>query len=154
MPTGCSYLAGPLGLHLTHDVCQVETTVRVLPGSLANHLDGLNVGHRRSAQEGDQLGDRGNTEDLDPLDQTRVARLAYRHNHPREASLLSCQRRRQNAAYWSHTTIQPELTEQDCAAELPGSKDPLSGEHRSDDGEVEQQSKTDLKRPDPGMGLS
>ena len=50
-------------------------------------------------------------------------------------------------AYWAHTAIQPELTEQDCAAELVGSKDPLSGEHRSDDGEVKLQAKTRLNRP-------
>ena len=36
VPTGCGYLAGPLGLHLAHDVCQIETTVRVLAGSLAD----------------------------------------------------------------------------------------------------------------------
>jgi hypothetical protein len=57
VPTGCGYLAGPFGLYLAHDVCQVETTVRVLAGSLADHFDGLDVGHRRPAQEGDQLAD-------------------------------------------------------------------------------------------------
>jgi hypothetical protein len=37
-----------------------------LPAPLADHVDGLNGRHRNALQERDQLGDRGNTKDLDP----------------------------------------------------------------------------------------
>ena len=41
--------AGPLGFDLTHDVCQVETTVRVLAGPLADHFeDALNRRYRNA----------------------------------------------------------------------------------------------------------
>jgi hypothetical protein len=42
------YFAVPLGFDLTHDVCQVQTTVRVLAGPLADHFDGLNGRHRNA----------------------------------------------------------------------------------------------------------
>ena len=42
LPTGCGYLAGPIGLDLTYDVRQVETTARALADRLADHVDGLN----------------------------------------------------------------------------------------------------------------
>lgn len=44
--------------------------------------DGRNRRHRNSAQEGDQLGDRGDPEDLDPFDQLRLSRLAAAARSP------------------------------------------------------------------------
>jgi hypothetical protein len=109
--TGGGDLAGPLGLDLTHDICQIETTVRMLAGRLTDHVDGLNFRHWIAPQEGDQLGDRANTKDLDPLDQFGLTGLAQRNDHPREARLLSRQRGGQNAAYGAKATIQPEFTQ-------------------------------------------
>jgi hypothetical protein len=57
MPTRRGYFAGPLGLDLTDDICQVKTMVRMLPGRLAYYLDGVNQRHRKPAQKRDQLGD-------------------------------------------------------------------------------------------------
>ena len=91
MPAGSGYLAGPLGLDLTDHVCQVETTLGVLAGRVAHHLDRVDQRHRLAPQEGDQLGDRGNTEDLDAFDEFRLSGLAQRHDHPREARLLGRQ---------------------------------------------------------------
>ena len=48
VPTRCGYLAGPLCLDLTYDICQVETTVRVLAGRLTDYIDGLNNRHRNA----------------------------------------------------------------------------------------------------------
>jgi hypothetical protein len=110
--TGGGDLAGPLGLDLTHDICQVETTVRMLAGRLTDHVDGLNIRHWNAPQEGDQLGDRANTKDLDPLDQFRLTGLAQRNDHPRETRLLSRQRGGQDAAYGAEATVQPEFTQQ------------------------------------------
>ena len=66
MPSASSHLAGPLGLHLTDHVCQVQTTHGVLTGSIAYHLDRIHLRHRFAAQESDQLSDRGDTEHVDP----------------------------------------------------------------------------------------
>jgi len=116
VPTGCGYFTGPLGFNLTHDISQVETTVRVLAGPLADHFDGLNGRHRVVLQQSDQLGDRGNTKDLDPFDQLGLSGLAQRDHYPREAGLLSRQRGGQDAAHGPKATIQPEFTQQNCSA--------------------------------------
>jgi hypothetical protein len=57
MPTRRGYFAGPLGLDLTDDICQVKTMVRVGPGPITYYLDGVNRRHRNPAQKSDQLGD-------------------------------------------------------------------------------------------------
>jgi hypothetical protein len=44
MPAGSGYLAGPLGLHLTDHVCQVETALSVLAGQVAHHFDRIPLG--------------------------------------------------------------------------------------------------------------
>jgi hypothetical protein len=62
---GCGYFASPLGLNLTNHICQVETTVRVPTSTLIDGFNGVHQRQRDALQEGDQLGDRGNTEDLD-----------------------------------------------------------------------------------------
>ena len=82
MPAGSGHLAGPLGLHLTDHVCQVETTAGVLVGPIAYHIDRIDQRHRPALQEGDQLSDRGNTEHVDPRDQLRLSGLPQRHDHP------------------------------------------------------------------------
>jgi hypothetical protein len=56
------------------------------------------------------LGDRGDSEDLDPFDQLRLSGLPQRHDHPREACLLSRQGGWQDAAHGPETTIQPDFT--------------------------------------------
>ena len=116
VPTRGGYFAGPLGLDLTHDICQVETTVRMPAGRLTDHVDGLDIRHWNAPQEGDQLGDRADTKDLDPLDQFGLTSLAQRDDHPRETRLLSRQRGGQNAADRPKATIQPEFTQEDCSA--------------------------------------
>jgi hypothetical protein len=79
MATGSGHLAGPLGLNLTHDIRQVETTARVLAGLLPHHFDRLNKRHRLASQKGDQLGDRGNTKDLDPFNQLGLSTTTAAH---------------------------------------------------------------------------
>jgi hypothetical protein len=51
------YFAGPLGLRLTDDICQVKTMVHMLPGSLTDYLDGVNRRHRNPTQKSGQLAD-------------------------------------------------------------------------------------------------
>ena len=137
MPAGSGYLAGPLGLHLTDHVCQVETALGVLAGRVAHHLDRVDQRHRLAPQEGDQLGDRGNTEDLDALDEFRLSGLTQRHDHPGETCLLGRQSGGQNAADRPDPTVQPQLTQQDRSAQFLGPKNPLGCKHRSDDRKVE-----------------
>jgi hypothetical protein len=62
-------------------------------------LRAATVNSTNSAQEGDQLGDRGDPEDLDPFDQLRLSGLPQRHDHPREACLLSRQGRWHTACH-------------------------------------------------------
>ena len=116
MPTGSGYLAGPLGFDLADHVCQVETALGVCASPVAQHLDRVDQRHRLATQEGDQLGDRGNTEDLDAFNQFRLSGLTQRHDHPAEARLLSRQSGGQNAADRSEPTIQPKLAQQNCSA--------------------------------------
>jgi hypothetical protein len=78
---------------------------RSSPSALSHH------GRWNAPQEGDQLGDRANTKDLDPLDQFRLTGLAQRNDHPRETRLLSRQRGGQDAAYGAEATVQPEFTQ-------------------------------------------
>jgi hypothetical protein len=88
MSAGSGYLAGPLGLHLTDHICQVQTTAGVFPGPLGQDLNRLDGRHRDALQEGDQLSDRGNTEDLDAFNEFRLSGLAQGHDDPPEARLL------------------------------------------------------------------
>ena len=46
MPSGSSDLAGPLGLHLTDHICQVQTTLGVRTGCVTHHLDRVDQRHR------------------------------------------------------------------------------------------------------------
>jgi hypothetical protein len=69
VPTGCGYLAGPLGLNLTYDVRQIETAARVLADRLADHVDGLNGRHRTPSRKATNWVIEANTKDLDPFDQ-------------------------------------------------------------------------------------
>ena len=112
MPSGSSYLAGPLGLHLTNHVCQVEATLGVLVGSVADHIDRIDDRQRPALQEGDQLSDRGNTEHIDPCDELRLSGLAQRHDHPGETRLLGRKSGGQHASDRTQPTIQPHLTQQ------------------------------------------
>src|SRR4051794_16571002 len=48
------HLASPLSLDLTHHICHVEPTARVLTGLLAHHLDSINKWHRVAEEKGDQ----------------------------------------------------------------------------------------------------
>jgi hypothetical protein len=75
MPAGGCHLAGPLGLNLTDDICQVEMAAGVLAGLLPHHFDRLNKRHRLTTKEGDQLGDRGDAKDLDPFNQLGLTSL-------------------------------------------------------------------------------
>ena len=49
MPTRRGYFAGPLGLDLTDDICQVKAMVRMLSGPLTHYLNGVNCRHRDAA---------------------------------------------------------------------------------------------------------
>jgi hypothetical protein len=111
VPTGRRNLAGPLGLGLPDHICQVETTVRVLTGSLADDVDGFDQRHWYALQEGDQLGDRGNTEDIDPFDEFRLSGLPQGHDHPGEACLLGGQCGGQDSAYRTEATVQAKLAQ-------------------------------------------
>mgnify|MGYP003288055323 CR=1 FL=1 len=88
MPTGSGYLAGPLSLHLTDHVCQVETTVRMSAGSLTHDLDGVNRRYRGAAQKGDRLGDRGNTKDPNAFNEFRLSGLAQWDDYPGERPVV------------------------------------------------------------------
>ena len=66
MPSASSHLAGPLSLHLTDHICQVQTTHGVRTGCVTHHLDRIHLRHRFAAQESDQLSDRCDTEHVDP----------------------------------------------------------------------------------------
>ena len=147
MPTCCGYFAGPLGLDLTHYICQVEATVGMATGPLSDYLDGVDLWHRHAAQKGDQLGDRGDPEDLDSFNELRLSGLPQRHDHPGEACLLSRQSGGQNPADGPETTIQPKLTQKDCSAQLFGSEDALRREHRRDDRDVKPRIKPYLEQP-------
>ena len=46
MPSGSSHLAGPLSLHLTDHICQVQTTHGVRTGCVTHHLDRVDQRHR------------------------------------------------------------------------------------------------------------
>jgi hypothetical protein len=144
MPTRRGYFAGPLGLDLTHYICQVKTMVRMLPRPLTAYLDGVNRRHRNPAQKSDQLGDWGNTEDLDAFNELRLSGLAQRHNHPGETRLLSCQRCGQDPTYGMEATVQPQFPQQDRATKLLGCKDALRREHCSNNREVEVRPMTHL----------
>ena len=109
VPTCCGYFAGPLRLGLTDHIRQVKATVRMAAGSLTHDLDGVNRRYRDAAQKGDQLGDRGNTKDLNALNEFCLSGLAERHDHSAEACLLSRQSGGQDAADGLETTIQPKL---------------------------------------------
>jgi hypothetical protein len=76
MPACCGYFAGPLGLDLTDEICQVKTMARVVSGTLADDLDQVDRRHRDAAQQGDQLDNRGNAEDLDAFNEFRLSGLA------------------------------------------------------------------------------
>jgi hypothetical protein len=106
----------PFRLNLTQHICHVEPTARVLAGLLAHHLHGLNKRHRVASEKGDQLSDRCNAKDLDPLNQLRLPGLPQRDDHPRETCLLSRQSRRQNATYRTEATVQTDFAQQSCTA--------------------------------------
>jgi hypothetical protein len=116
MSSGRSDLAGPLGLHLTDYVCQVETTLGVLVGSIAYHIDRIHLRHRPALQKGDQLSDRGNTEHVDPSDEFCLSGLAQRHDHPGETCLLGRKSGGQDASDRPQPTVQPQLTQQGRSA--------------------------------------
>ena len=97
MPSGCGHLAGPLGLHLTDHVCQIEAAIGVLAGLIAYHIDWLDQRHRPALQEGDQLSDRGNTEHLDPCNELGLSGLAQ-GTITAETCLLGRKSGRQDAA--------------------------------------------------------
>lgn len=44
VPAGRGDLAGPLGLDLTNNICQIDKTIRVFAGTLAHDLNGLDGG--------------------------------------------------------------------------------------------------------------
>ena len=116
MPTRCRYFAGPPSLNLTHHICQVKVTVRMPTSPLAHYLNGLNRRQRYIAQKGDQLGDRGNTKDLNALNEFGLSSLPQRHDHPGEAGLLRRQSGGQNTPDGREATIQPQLTQKDSSA--------------------------------------
>jgi hypothetical protein len=110
VPARRSDLAGPLGLDLANDIRQIETAARVTTGALTHDLNRLDQWQRDALQEGNQLSDRGKPEDFDPVDQLRFSGLTQRHDHTREASLLSGESGWQNAAHRTNPTVQPPLT--------------------------------------------
>jgi hypothetical protein len=116
VPAGRSDLARPFGLDLPNDICQIETTVRMFAGALADYLNGLGRRHWNAPQKGNQLCDRGKPEDIDPCDQFCLSGLTQRNDDLREASLLGCQGSRQDTAYRTKTTIQSQLPQQDRPA--------------------------------------
>jgi hypothetical protein len=113
MSAGGGYLAGPLGLHLTDHVRQVETALGMLADWIAYHLDRIDQRHRPALQEGNQLSDRGNTEHVDPRDQLSLSGLSQGHDHPRETCLLGRESGGQDPSDRPKPTVQPQLTQQD-----------------------------------------
>ena len=116
----------------------------MLAGRVTHHLDRIDQRHGLVSKKGDQLADRGNAEHLDPCDELGFSRLPQGHDDPPEPGLLGCQSGRQNVADRPDRTIQPKLTQQHSAAQLLGTKAPLSRKDRSDDREVKVQRMTDL----------
>lgn len=144
VPAGRGDLAGPLGLDLTNNICQIDKTIRVFAGTLAHDLNGLDRRHWDGLQKGDQLCDRGKPEDIDPFDQFCLSGLTQGTDYLREASLLGCQGSRQDAAYGTKTTVQCQLPQQDRPAQVLGSEHTLRCQHGTDDREIKIQLLTSL----------
>jgi hypothetical protein len=87
------------------------TALGVLVGRVTHHLDRIDRWQGFAPQEGDQLGDRGNAEDIDASDKFRLPGLTKQNDHPLEACLLSRERSRQNPAYRPKATVQPRLAQ-------------------------------------------
>jgi hypothetical protein len=115
MPAGSGYLAGPLSLHLTDHVCQIEAAFGVRAGAVAYHVDRIDQRYRPALQEGDELSDRGNTEHLDPGDELGLPGLAQGHDDPGETGLLDRKSGRQDASNRPEPAVQPQLTQQSRA---------------------------------------
>src|SRR4029450_12549615 len=105
VPTCCGYLTSPLRLDLTDHIRQVKTTARMPAGSLPYHLDRVNRRDRAAAQKRDQLGEGGDTKDLNAFNEFGLAGCAQWDDPPGEASLLRSQSGGQNTADRTKTTI-------------------------------------------------
>ena len=99
-------------------------------------VDRLGVRHRLVLEHGDQLGERGDPEHLDAVDELGFPGLAIGHDHSPEPGLRGRQGRRQDAADGPDASVQTQLSEQHGVAQLDGLHHVGRRQHRGDDGEV------------------
>jgi hypothetical protein len=92
MSAGGGYVAGPLGLQLPDHVGKIEAALGVLAGRITHHLDRIDQWQGFIPEQGDQLGDRGNAEDIDACDEFRFSGLPQWHDHPGKTRLLGRKR--------------------------------------------------------------
>ena len=129
-------LAGPLRLDLTDHIGEIELTVGMAARPIGDHLDRLDLRHRLTAEERDELGDRAHAEDLDPVDQLGFTGLTQGNDHSGETGLGSGQGGRQHAPDGPHPTVEAQLAQQRRAPQLHRREHVIRGQHRGDDGEV------------------